>query len=192
VVGRRGVMRAMAQGDPQFVAATRVLDRSSTIRRSAMNHVTRAPKLAITCLAMSAALVLGVPDAYAPQREKPEKISIDNVTWNSTTFEIDHRAQFGIARAGRNAEFSLRTVLHVSDTKGKPLDVLQGESDLVVRAGTDPDADRMVPVESQVVPWDRLDGTFSGPAMVTVLTELRNPAGATIGAATDTRMVEIR
>jgi hypothetical protein len=157
-----------------------------------MNRFRPAPKLAITCLAVSLTVVLGVPDAYAPQREKPEKLHIDNVTWNSTAFVVDQRARFGIATAGSHADFRLGTVLHLSDAAGQPLDMLYGEDDLVVRAGAGADADHMVRLEPQVVPWDRLGGTFTGQATVTVVTELRNAAGATIGAATDTELVDIR
>jgi len=50
-------------------------------------------ELAIACTGMALLMVVGVPRAYAPQREKPEKISIDNVTWNSQAHAF-HRSVF--------------------------------------------------------------------------------------------------
>src|SRR5262245_49167894 len=74
-------------------------------------------ELAITCTGMALLMVVGVPRAYAPQREKPEKISIDNVTWNSQAhaFLVELSALFGIGTAGDHAEFTLRTVVEIAD-----------------------------------------------------------------------------
>src|SRR5881409_2097266 len=91
--------------------------RRSPTRSLTMNHVTLARRFAITLLAMGAALVLGIPDAYA-QPETPQWFSIDKVTWNATRFLIEQRVQFGIATAAENASFLLRTELRVMDLAG--------------------------------------------------------------------------
>ena len=148
-------------------------------------------KLAIVCLGIALVMVVGVPRAYAPQREKPEKISIDNVTWNSQpqAFLVELSALFGIGTAGDNAEFTLRTVVEIADGNGNPIDVVEQSALVVMREGSVRDADGFVSPAPQLVAWDRLGGTFAGPALVTVSAELRNPAGRGIALASGSPII---
>src|SRR5262245_11331834 len=95
--------------------------------------------LSAACLGVALVTVWWVPPCPAPQRDKPEKISIDNVTWSFgegvSGFHVDLSAQFGIAAAGDNAEFSIHTLLWITDLAGNPLDLLQQEDLLVSGKG---------------------------------------------------------
>jgi hypothetical protein len=144
-------------------------------------------KLAIACMAAALVMVVWVPPLYAPQREKPEKLSIDVVTWNSTAqgFLVELSALFGIGTAGDNAEFTLRTVVEIADGAGNPIDVVEQSAVVVTREGSVPDADGFVQLAPQLIAWDRLGGTFVGPAIVTVSSELHNPAGRGVSLASD-------
>ena len=150
-----------------------------------------ARKLTLACVGMAIAMVVWVPRAYAPQREKPEKISIDNVTWNSQpqAFLVELSALFGIGMAGDNAGFTIRMVVEIAGGEGNAIDVVEQSAPLITREGSMPDADGFVQVEPQLIAWDRLGGTFTGPALVTVSGELRNPAGRGIALVSGSPIV---
>src|SRR5262245_35502536 len=89
------------------------------------------------------ALILWATRGYAPQRDKPEKISIDNLTWNSSAqvFLVEHSAQFGLATGGERAEFTIHTTLAIFDPDGNLIDMLDPQVDLVmVGERAEPDA----------------------------------------------------
>jgi hypothetical protein len=162
----------------------------NTILRAALAWVA-GQRLVIAGIGITLVMVVWVPRAYAPQREKPEKISIDNVQWNSQAqgFLVELSALFGLGTAGDNAEFTLRTVVEIADGGGNPIDVVEQSALVVTREGSVPDADGFVSLAPQLIAWDRLAGTFAGPALVTVSSELRNPAARSIALASGSPII---
>ena len=150
---------------------------------------------AIAGITAALVIVFGIPLAYAPQPDKPEKISVDVLVWNPLlqVFRGEHRALSGIATAGERAEFTINTLLLIADADGNQIDVLGPQVNLVIsRERATGDGDRFVRLVPQLLPWDRLEESFAGTVMVTVLTDLRNAGGETIATATAVQRVEIR
>jgi hypothetical protein len=119
-----------------------------------------------------------------PQREKPEKISIDNVTWNSQAqaFDISLSSTFGAATAGDSAGFTVATTMKVGNVATLKIETPVQKADPNAPGGNDPV--RLVP---QRIAWDRNAGAFFGAADVTTNVELRNPSGESIGDGATTR-----
>jgi hypothetical protein len=152
---------------------------------------------AVAIAGLSATLVMAVwvSPGWAPQRNKPEKLSIDAVIWNSQSqgFLVEVSTLFGIAEAGESAEFTLETVLAISDAYGTLLDVLGPQVGPVSsRDGSTGDGAQFVSLLSQLVLWPA-SGAFVGTdVVVTALVVVRNPAGEAITTATDVRGVGIQ
>jgi len=140
--------------------------------------------LSAASLGVALVTVWWVPPCPAPQRDKPEKISIDNVTWSFgegvSGFHVEHSARFGIANAGDNAEFSIHTLLWITDLAGNPLDLLEQEDLLVSGKGVLPDRDAFTPLAPQLIPWNAI---FVGPVVVIAITEVLTPSGQSIATA---------
>jgi len=150
----------------------------------------------LTVSVIASVLILSVglsQDVFAPPPEKAEKIHIDDTSWDdeSQTFTISHSAQFGMASAGENTDFTASTALTL-DLGGTSV-TLTGERDLKKVDGATKDSDNMIAIEPTVIPWDRNGGTFSGTASVTASSQIINPSGGTVGnsATSLTETVEI-
>ena len=141
-----------------------------------------------SALAVAAAgLVLAAGPAYAPEREKPEKITIDTVIWNSQAqvFEVSHRLLFGTAVGGDAAGFVLitRAELVGVGTIG-PV-----EPPVVLR---DVDGGGVRRTDGVVLLYSSLPGGSSGgPVEVVVTTQLINPGGRPVHEATVRRLLTL-
>lgn len=146
---------------------------------------------------LAAALVMGVwvSPGWAPQRDKPEKLTIDDFSWNSTAqvFQVDLSAVFGIATAGESTDFTVETVLAITDANGTLLEVLGPKVDpLSSRDGSTGDDAQFVSLVPPLVPWAGFGASVGTDVVVTALIVVRNPAGEAITTATDVRVVGIR
>lgn len=128
---------------------------------------------ALTCFTLAVAAVIGAATpAWAPQPQKPEKLVIDSIKWNSVTqaFEVHLSASYGTATAGGEAGWTtLSTLDVVAHARLGPVE------SAVERAG-DPVPGERVRLRPIVIAWDRNGGRVSGPVDVAVTVELRNPA----------------
>jgi hypothetical protein len=163
---------------------TNSVNRSKTEQRVTA-YCIAGRKLAIACMAAALVMIVRVPPLYAPQREKPEKLSIDGLTWNSTAqgFLVELSALFGIATAGEGAGFSLSTLVVIFDLDGNPIVVLGPQVDPVVsRDGTTGDGEHFVSLVPQFVPCGSC-AEIDDQVLVTFVTEVLNPDGETIATA---------
>jgi hypothetical protein len=161
------------------------------VRRNPVSFAGR--KLAMACMVATLVVVVAVPPLYAPQRDKPEKISIDNVTWNSQAqgFLVELSALFGIATAGENAGFSLSTLAMIFDLDGNQIDVLGPQVDPVIsRDGTPGDGEHFVSLVPPFVPCGRC-AEINDEVLVTFVTDVLNPAGETSATATASEEFEV-
>jgi len=159
--------------------------------RNSVGFATR--KLTIPCMVAALVMAVAVPRLYAPQREKPEKISIDNVTWNSQAqgFLVELSALFGIATAGENAGFSLSTLAVIFDLDGNQIDVLGPQVDPVVsRDGTPGDGEHFVSLVPPFVPCGSC-AEIDDEVIVTFVTDVLNPASETIATATASQEFQV-
>ena len=119
--------------------------------------------------------------AVAPPPEKPEKLRIDEVSYNSDTqsFEVDLSASYGIATAGERANFQVSAELEISQPDRTEIYVIGPEYIPVWIQGPSSPQDHMVPLAKIHVPWDRNGGSVQGPVEVKVT--------AKIGKLTTTR-----
>lgn len=134
---------------------TNSVNRSKTEQRVTA-YCIAGRKLAIACMAAALVMIVWVPPLYAPPpREKPEKLSIDGLTWNSTAqgFLVELSALFGIATAGEGAGFSLSTLVVIFNLDGNPIDVLGPQvNPVVLLDGRTGDGEHFVSLVPQFVP----------------------------------------
>jgi len=122
-------------------------------------------------------LILGtlvVQDVYAPPPQKPEKLSIESLSWDgkSQEFLIEYLVQFGIAKAGDNANFRIFTTLTIVD-EGNSFTESAGDRIELEPLATSPDS----PVAIQVhIPFDPIANGVEGPVKVTVQAVILTPA----------------
>jgi hypothetical protein len=139
----------------------------------------------IVAVAASLVGVFGIlSPAWAPPSQKPEKIQIDNVTWDvvNQEFVIAMSAKFGLATAGEQADFTISVGLEISH----PGNVASLAYEYAVAraepsGGQGPGADYLVSVNGARIPWDRANGTVFGTVHVTTTAKLIGPSGQVIG-----------
>jgi Cys-rich repeat protein len=109
--------------------------------------------------------------------QKPEKLSVDDVSWNAETqsFEVDTAIQFGIAKAAENADFTVSVTLTITDPSTGNIEYESYNGLEIPKLYTDLPGE---PVQYELtLSWDRfLDGElFTGLAEVTVEAQILNP-----------------
>lgn len=141
-------------------------------------------RLAFALMAATACLVLAATPAWAPQPQKPEKLVIDSIRWNSAiqAFEISHRLAFGPAVGAGAAGFELVTILHVVGVSR----IGPVATPVVLR---DPDDRGLRRTDGVVLlyfslPGESVDSSLSSPVQVLVTTDLVNPGGQPVAQAT--------
>lgn len=119
--------------------------------------------------AIAGILILGMigftQDIFAPAPQKPQKIRIDEVSWDkeSQSFVVEMSMQFGISTAStQNEKFLVSTTLSF-DANGVPVELF-GEQLVEKIDGAQKDSDNMVSIKPVIISWDRIvDGKeFSG------------------------------
>ena len=139
-------------------------------------------KFSLITMAVMIGLTLASTAVQAPEQQ-PEKLNISGSGYDSATqsFFIEISAQFGIARAGERAGFTIETTLIITDLSGNQLARLTQEDPVRMQRGTPaPPRNGMVPLEPIDIPWDREGGTLTGTVIVSGSIELINPGGETI------------
>jgi hypothetical protein len=133
-----------------------------------------------------AALVLGLAALFPAGADgaKPD-MSITGVTWDQGQFHVKTSAAASLAdRAQKQGYVLVTNPLEIKDSTGTPLWALGPQIDPAIEApgagGHGPD---MLPFLDQLLPWDRLGGSFTGLVTVQVHTELRS--GARVIASAD-------
>ena len=149
------------------------------------------PAVKVAIIASVLVVVVARP-AFAPQPVKPEKLTIDTVTWNSQarSFEISYSLVFGAAVAGDAAGFGLGTsAVVVGVTTVGPVDsavVFMDPDERGVRR-----ADGVVLLYSSL-PGGGADGSATDPVEVLVTSQLINPGGRLVTEATSGHVIGLR
>lgn len=129
-------------------------------------------------------LILGTfvlsQDVFVPPPQKPEKLTITDVSWNAEdqSFIVEFSVLYGIANAGENSDFVIVGTLNIDDGTGDSTDI-----EMIGALGTEDVGDntpRNEPVTIFIsVPIDPNNFPFQGLVDVTVDAEIQNPVGST-------------
>ena len=139
---------------------------------------------------LASILILGTlvlsQDVFAPTPQKPEKLTVTEVSWNAGTesFEVAGTIQFGIAQTIENGQNSLRFGVKI-------LGAREGAAESTPVCVTPHCGRTAIPVPEVnidymvIMKWDRVvDGEkFKGPADFTVNAEILNPSGNSVAGA---------
>jgi len=126
-------------------------------------------------------LIVLAPAAWAPQSGgKPEKGKVGTPAWitGSDLFSVPISVKFGVATAGANADFTIRTSLTIT-TQTQQYNLPPVETPVQKVPNATPDADGMVPIVPIQIPWDRDGGSVVGDVGFALFIEFRNPDNLT-------------
>jgi len=155
-------------------------------------------------------LVLGIlissQAAAAPISKKHQNIQINDLEWDlvNQMFVVNLSVTRGIVEASKHKTFRLSTSLSIAVPDKTafygancPMEVSDiGSETCVVEFQEGGDIIlRKRPGRSTVgvlsIPWDRVNGDFTGEAQVTVVLNIQNPGGKTISSSTPTIFEDI-
>jgi hypothetical protein len=132
-------------------------------------------------------IILVALSVMAPDKEKAEKLRIDDQGWDSGTssFVLNLSCQFGMATAAENSgKFTIRATIDIFDHDGNSLDTIVEEGLEINKVeGADKDTDHYVKIEPLELSWDRNGDIFEGVVSVTASASLVGPSGNVQGDA---------
>ena len=119
-------------------------------------------------------------DVFAPPPQKPEKISVETVSWDaeSQEFLVEYLVQFGTGTAGSSGNFVIVTTLTIVDEEISFTE--SGESGTTSPIIATPSSPLAIQVD---IPFDAITNGVEGPVDVTVEAVILNPAGKPVAIA---------
>jgi hypothetical protein len=131
---------------------------------------------------MLAVLLVADFVAAVPASQQPEALTDVRPDWDAQAgvFMIGFRTTANFAERAETAGHVLVTTLTIEDRAGSPLTVLGPQADPIHRVAERTAKRGNVRLEPQVVPWDRLEGTFTGVVVIHLRTEVQTSDGASV------------
>ena len=122
----------------------------------------------------------------APDKEKPEKITVGGITWNkfSMHYDVGVLADASLAGHAQRNGYVLVTTLEVMNSSGAVLVNLGPQRDPVqIRASSTGRGSDMVELVHPLVPWDRNGGSVTGSVDVLAAVTMVDGKGRTVAQA---------
>jgi len=122
----------------------------------------------------------------APDKEKPEKITVGAITWTtpSSVFDVGAFADASLVERAERGGFLLVTTLEVRDAVGAVVGSLGPQRDAVRALSSTVNSAGMVELAHPLIAWDRNGGTFTGTVAVSASTTMVDAKGKAIARAT--------